>query len=100
MLTDDKITQLKQSLRGKLIQPHDDDYDTARKVYNGMINKRPALIAKCVNVADVITAVNFARENDILTVAVHQFHDPVDQAVFLAFVILQFFVGEVIVFTL
>jgi FAD/FMN-containing dehydrogenase len=67
MLTKDKISPLKQSLRGKLIQPHDDDYETARKVYNGMINKHPAAIAKCANVADVITTVNFARENKLLT---------------------------------
>ena len=67
MLTQENIEKLKQSLRGKLIQPHDDDYDICRKVYNGMIDKKPALIAKCANVADVITAVNFARENNVLT---------------------------------
>jgi FAD/FMN-containing dehydrogenase len=67
MPSQENITQLKQSLRGKLIQPHDDDYDAARKVYNGMIDKRPALIVKCAGVADVITSVNFARENDLLT---------------------------------
>src|SRR4051794_4250596 len=63
MPTQEQIIQFKQSLRGKLIQPHDEDYNTSRKVYNGMINKHPALIAKCANVADVISSVNFAREN-------------------------------------
>jgi FAD/FMN-containing dehydrogenase len=67
MITYENITQLKQSLRGKLIQPEDADYDACRKVYNGMIDKRPALIVKCANAADVITAVNFARENNLLT---------------------------------
>ncbi len=67
MLPDEKITQLKQSLRGRLIQPNDEDYHTARKVYNGMIDKCPLLIAKCAGVADVITSVNFARENNLLT---------------------------------
>lgn len=67
MLTEEKITQFKQALRGKLIQPHDADYDAARKVFNGMINKCPALIAKCAGVADVMAAVNFARENNLLT---------------------------------
>ena len=67
MISEDKITQLQQSLRGRVIQRHDEDYHTARKVYNGMIDKRPLLIAKCTGVADVITAVNFARENDLLT---------------------------------
>jgi hypothetical protein len=66
-MTKENIAGLRSSLRGQLIEPHDADYDTARKVYNGMIDKRPALIAKCVNVADVITAVNFARENNLLT---------------------------------
>lgn len=66
MLSAETITQFKQTLRGKLIQPHDEEYDTARKVYNGMINKRPALIAKCVNVADVISAVKFGKENKLL----------------------------------
>jgi len=47
--------------------PGDKDYDTARKVYNGMIDKRPAFIARCANVADVIEAVNFARENQLVT---------------------------------
>jgi FAD/FMN-containing dehydrogenase len=57
---------LKSSLRGELIQPGDEGYDAARKVYNAMIDKRPALIARCADVADVITAVNFGRENGLL----------------------------------
>ncbi len=57
---------LKASLRGELIQRDDAGYDAARKVYNGMIDKHPALIARCADVADVITAVNFGRENDLL----------------------------------
>ena len=57
---------LKASLRGELIQPNDEGYDAARKVYNGMIDKHPALIARCVDVADVIAAVNFGRENNLL----------------------------------
>src|SRR5579862_4419714 len=67
MLPEEKITQLKQTLRGRLIQATDEDYPAACKVYNGMINKKPLLIAKCANVADVITSVNFSRENDLLT---------------------------------
>ena len=67
MLSQETITQFKQTIRGKLIQPHDDEYDTARKVYNGMINKRPALIARCAGIADVITAVKFGKENKLLT---------------------------------
>ena len=60
------VEKLKTALRGEIIQPDDEGYDEARKVYNGMIDKRPSLIARCVDVADVMSAVNFARENDIL----------------------------------
>ena len=52
--------------RGRLIHPADADYDEARALYNGMINKRPRLIARCANVADVIAAVNFARDGRLL----------------------------------
>ena len=40
------------------------DYDEARKLYNGMIDKRPLMIARCADVADVVAAVNFAREHE------------------------------------
>jgi len=60
------ITAFKAGLRGQLIQPSDADYATACKVYNGMIAKRPALIARVADVADVITAVNFARDQKML----------------------------------
>lgn len=52
------------SFRGEIIQPGDENYDAARAVYNAMIDKRPALIARCADVADVIATVNFAREAD------------------------------------
>lgn len=52
-------------VRGALLQPGDEGYDQARKVWNGMIDRRPALIVKCAGVADVIHAVNFGRENDM-----------------------------------
>ncbi len=52
-------------LHGQLVRPQDPDYDAARKVYNGMIDRRPQLIARCVDVADVVAAVNFARDNEL-----------------------------------
>jgi FAD/FMN-containing dehydrogenase len=61
------IDQLKGAFRGELIQPGDAAYDSARKVYNGMIDKRPRLIARCVDVADVIAAVKFGGDNGLLT---------------------------------
>ena len=66
MLNEDSITELKGSLRGRLIQPGDADYDEARKVYNAMIHKKPRLIARCADVADVIRCVNFGRDNNLL----------------------------------
>src|SRR5438046_1203547 len=66
MLNENSIADLKANLRGGLIEPRDKGYDEARKVYNGMIHKKPRLIARCVDVADVIHSVDFARENDLL----------------------------------
>lgn len=68
-LDDTAVQAFKAQLRGDLIHPDDVAYDDARKVYNGMIDKRPALIARSADVADVIAAVNFGREHG-LTIAV------------------------------
>src|SRR6478752_3102265 len=65
-MPNDLTTGLKNSLHGKLVLPTDSEYDAVRKVYNGMIDKRPAMIARCADITDVITCVNFARENKIL----------------------------------
>src|SRR5258707_4326755 len=54
------------SLRGPLLQPGEGGYDETRRVWNGMIDRRPALIARCGGVADVIAAVRFAREHQLL----------------------------------
>ncbi len=61
------IETLKASLRGELLQPDDEGYDAARKVYNGMIDRHPRLIVRCAGVADVITAVKYAREHHLVT---------------------------------
>src|SRR5947199_10280000 len=53
------------NMRGPVIRPMDADYDAVRSLYNGMIDKSPAIIARCTDVADVVTAVNFARQNDL-----------------------------------
>ena len=57
---------LQGKLRGELITPADPGYDAARKVYNGMIDRRPGLIARCRDAADVIAGVGFAREHGLL----------------------------------
>ena len=60
------VQNLSAAMRGPLIQRGDPGYDAARTIYNAMIDKRPALIAQCETVADVIAAVNFARDNNVL----------------------------------
>jgi FAD/FMN-containing dehydrogenase len=65
-LSTEAIQALVSAVRGKVIQPADAEYDEARSLYNGMIDKRPRLIVRCVNAADVITAVNFSREHALL----------------------------------
>ncbi|APG59051.1 FAD-binding oxidoreductase [Christiangramia salexigens] len=67
MMDNTKIQEFREALRGELILEGDLHYEDARKVYNAMIDKRPAMIAKCVDVADVITAVHFGRNNKLLT---------------------------------
>ncbi len=66
VLEEPAVEGLRAALRGDIVQPGDEAYDEARKVYNGMIDRRPRLIARCADAADVIAAVNFARENDLL----------------------------------
>lgn len=66
-MTDQAVSSFQQSLRGRLVRSSDADYDAVRALYNGMIDKRPRLIARCVDAADVIAAVNFARTEGLLT---------------------------------
>lgn len=61
----DKITDLASRFSGQLLQPIDVGYDDARRVHNGLVDKRPFLIARCRNTADVADAVNFAREHSL-----------------------------------
>jgi FAD/FMN-containing dehydrogenase len=61
------IADLAASLQGELLLPTHSRYEQARRVWNGSIDKRPALIAACVGAADVMHAVNFAREHQLLT---------------------------------
>lgn len=59
------LEDLQATFRGRLIQPNDSDYDEERQVWNGYIDKHPALIAQCSGTADVIDAVKFAQKNNI-----------------------------------
>jgi len=60
------IERLRTQIRGDLILPENSNYNEVRKVYNGMIDKYPGMLVMCVDVADVIYAVNFGRENNLL----------------------------------
>jgi FAD/FMN-containing dehydrogenase len=60
------IKDLRQRLRGQLLLAGDDGYETARRIWNGMIDRRPALIARCASPSDTAQAIRFAREHDLL----------------------------------
>jgi FAD/FMN-containing dehydrogenase len=66
MVDNTRIGSFKAQIRGDVIEPTDKGYDEARALYNGMIDKKPRLIARCTSAADVITAVNFGRDNGIV----------------------------------
>ena len=66
LLRETVVEELKASLRGEMLRPGDDGYDAAREIWNVMIDKRPGLIVRCAGVADIISAVNFARTNNLL----------------------------------
>jgi FAD/FMN-containing dehydrogenase len=66
VLDDGVIEKFASGLRGGLVRPSDPNYDVTRRVWNGMVDKRPALIARCAGTADVVDCVRVAREHDLL----------------------------------
>src|SRR5690348_13432064 len=60
------VQGFRSSIRGKVITREDASYDDERSVYNGMISRRPALIVKCKDVADVISSLNFAKTQKLI----------------------------------
>lgn len=63
---DTSIEEFKSKFRGEIILPDDTNYESAREIWNGMFDRKPAIIARCIGNSDVIRAVNFARENNLL----------------------------------
>lgn len=66
LLKETSIKELEASLKGPLLRPGETGFDDARRVWNGMIDRRPALIARCQGVADIINCVNFSRAHQLL----------------------------------
>src|ERR1043165_7052948 len=66
ILEEGPVQEFAAGLRGPLLRPGNAGYDDARRVWNGMIDRRPALIARCAGVADVMQAVGFARSYRLL----------------------------------
>jgi FAD/FMN-containing dehydrogenase len=66
ILSEAVVEKFRGSLRGRLLLAGDDGYEAARKIWNGMIDRRPALIARCAGAADVVRCVDFARANNLL----------------------------------
>ena len=61
----DFINQLQMSVRGRVIQPGAGEYEESRLIWNGMIDRRPGVIVRCIGTADVMACINAARSNDI-----------------------------------
>src|SRR5437879_11893377 len=66
VLDDAAIAEFRRSLRGTLLLQSDADYETARQVWNGLIDRRPALIVRCAGAADVVNVVDLARTREVL----------------------------------
>ena len=64
--TDETVAGFRAQLKGEVILPDDSAYDEARSIWNGMFDKKPAIIARCLNASDVASSVNFARAHDLL----------------------------------
>src|SRR5215210_6799450 len=61
-----EIEKLRACFRGALLRPGEEGYDQARRIWNGAIDRRPAIIARCAGADDVVEAVRFAREHELL----------------------------------
>ena len=59
------VERLAANFQGRLVRPDDADYDQVRQIWNGHIQRRPALVARCTGVADVVAAVRFGREHGL-----------------------------------
>lgn len=77
----DGVEALRERSRGTLLRPGEAGYDGARAIWNAMIDRKPAVIARCEGTADAIWAVNFAREHDLLVSVLGGGHNVAGNAV-------------------
>jgi FAD/FMN-containing dehydrogenase len=77
----DGLDELQRSFAGTVIAPGDADYDAARRCFNALVDRRPAVIARCVGAADVATALDFARSNDLEVAVRGGGHNPAGHCV-------------------
>src|ERR1700674_4021933 len=64
-MSEQTIEQLRERARGRVVVPDDPDYEEVRKVYNGMIDRHPSVVVRCVDAGDVMATVDFARDNGL-----------------------------------
>jgi FAD/FMN-containing dehydrogenase len=77
----ENLTELRRSLAGALVSPDDDDYDAARRCFNALVDRRPALIVRCAGSGDVATALDFARANELEVAVRGGGHNPAGHCV-------------------
>jgi FAD/FMN-containing dehydrogenase len=65
-ISEESITKLKQKIRGKIILPSDDTYNAVRKIWNDMVDKKPAFIVQCLTTEDIVQSVRFAKEHQLI----------------------------------
>jgi FAD/FMN-containing dehydrogenase len=65
-ISSEAVETLRQTMRGQLLLPGQDGYESARSIWNAMIDKRPAIVARCAGVSDVLRSVAFVRQHDLL----------------------------------
>jgi FAD/FMN-containing dehydrogenase len=78
---DESLSELRRSLAGSVIGPADADYDAARRCFNALVDRRPAVIARCVGAGDVATALDFARANELQVAVRGGGHNPAGHCV-------------------
>lgn len=75
------LTELRNSLAGAVVGPSDGEYDAARRCFNALVDRRPAVIARCVNASDVATAFDFARAHELQVAVRGGGHNPAGHCV-------------------